>query len=288
MELILVKWGGSLITDKRRPGHARQSVIDRLSDELKEGRRGVEKGDPGGKSARIVLGHGSGSFGHAAAHRLGLTGQPDLRADPAGLLSAMEVRFEATRLHALVTQSLIRAGNPAWTLCPSAALMAKAGRPSRGDLTPFFAALGQGLLPVTYGDVLVDSELGVSIASTEALMRFLVGRLARRGLVVRRLLWMGETAGIYDRDGKTIPRVDGENLPRVKKMIEAPAGIDVTGGMLLRLRTAWELARLGIDSWILDGTAPGLFAAALRGDLATGQFVGGAIPGTHVAAHRRA
>lgn len=280
MELILVKWGGSLITDKRRPGTARQKVIDRLSRELREGQQGLDN-----NKTRIVLGHGSGSFGHAAAHRVGLTGRPDLRDDPQGLFSAMEVRVEAARLHTLVTQSLIQAGNPAWTFSPSATLVAKAGRPNQGDLTPFFEALNRGLLPVTYGDVLVDSSLGASIASTESLMRFLVGRLKRRGLVVRGLLWMGETAGIYDREGKTIPRIERGNLRRAQKMIEAPAGIDVTGGMLLRLRTAWELARLGIDSWILDGTVPGLFTAALRGELKGETFQDRQVPGTRVVAH---
>ena len=42
-----------------------------------------------------------------------------------------------------------------------------------------------------------------------------------------------------------------------------------------RLETAAALARLGVESWILDGRAPGRLAAALAGDR---------VPGTRVAA----
>ena len=267
--LVLVKWGGSLITDKTKPGHAREGVIERLCGELKQGLEAAPE-------VGVVLGHGSGSFGHAAAARVGMTGAAaGRRLEDADLRGAMEVRLEAARLHAMVSRSLLDAGLPTWTWAPSTALTAEGGRPRQGDLRAFFAALDQGLLPVTYGDVVVDTRLGASIASTEALMRFLVARLRRRRMPVARLLWMGETSGIYDHQGRTIPRIDRGNLRQAQKMIRAPSGIDVTGGMLLRLRTAWELARLGLDSWILDGTVPGLFAAALRGE---------EVPGTHVMA----
>src|SRR5262245_34803742 len=59
-DAILLKLGGSLITDKRRPGVARPEVITRLAEEVARAARGP---------ARLVVGHGSGSFGHVAAAR---------------------------------------------------------------------------------------------------------------------------------------------------------------------------------------------------------------------------
>ena len=271
MDWILIKWGGSLITDKRSPDTARPEVIGRLCEELAT----VRAEQP---QTAFVLGHGSGSFGHAAAARLGLTGQTPEPLGPERLADAMAVRLVAARLHAQVSDGLVQRGVPAWSWAPSVALRARGGRPTRGDVGALCRAVTGGLLPVTYGDVLLDSQLGASIASTEQVMDFLIARLRRRGIRPRRLLWMGETAGIYDREGRTIPVIDGKNRRQVEKMIDAPAGIDVTGGMLLRLRTAWKLARRGVESWILDGTVPGLFEAALRGE---------DVPGTRVRAEDR-
>ncbi|MFQ5350226.1 MAG: uridylate kinase, partial [Thermoanaerobaculia bacterium] len=64
LPLTLIKLGGSLITDKRRPGRSRRQVIARLAGEIAAaaGRR------PGG----LIVGHGRGSFGHPAAARHGV------------------------------------------------------------------------------------------------------------------------------------------------------------------------------------------------------------------------
>ena len=43
--------------------------------------------------------------------------------------------------------------------------------------------------------------------------------------------------------------------------------------MLLRLDTAWQLARRGVGSLIADGRRPGLLAAALRGEDVPGTLV---------------
>ena len=266
---ILIKWGGSLITDKRRPGHARADVIDRLCGELAAALKDTRL-----NGYQVILGHGSGSFGHAEAKKLGLSGQGSPKLTPERLADAMAVRVKAAELHHMVCASLVSHGVPAWSWAPSVALTAQDGSPAGGSLDGLLRAAQGDFLPVTYGDVLVDTTLGASISSTEKVMDFLIAEMAKQDLRPARLLWMGETSGIYDRDGQTIPQVNESNLNEVEEMIDAPAGIDVTGGMLLRLRTAWDLARRGVPSWILDGTVPGLFEAALKGEDVPGTKVG--------------
>ena len=142
----------------------------------------------------------------------------------------------------------------------------RAGKPARGAIEPLLEALDFGLLPITYGDVVMDSTWGASICSTEQALSYLAGRLRRRGLRVRRILWLGATNGIYDSQGATIPRVDSRSHASARRMIGATAGTDVTGGMLLRLETARRLARRGIESLIVDGRTPGLLTAGLLGE----------------------
>jgi isopentenyl phosphate kinase len=129
-----------------------------------------------------------------------------------------------------------------------------------------------GLSPVVFGDVVLDRAWGASIASTEQVFVALARRLLRAGTMIVRALWLGETDGVYDADGVTIPRLAAERLASLA--VAGASGTDVTGGMAHRLAATAELARLGIESWIVDGRVPGRLELALAGE---------AVPGTVVA-----
>lgn len=251
-EVVLVKLGGSLITDKARDAHARDELIGRLAAELAESLPRLDAG--------VVLGHGSGSFGHVAAERHGL-GDGLRDGDPR---AAAAVRQAAARLHHVVMEALLDAGVPAWSWAPSTAVVGEQGRPAAADVDAFFRVLELGMVPVTYGDVVADRSWGAAVTSTEAVLSYLVARLRRRGKTVRRVLWLGETDGVYDASGDTVPEIDAETFAEARGWVGGSRGTDVTGGMLLRLDTARDLARLGIESWIVDGRRPGLLAAGLE------------------------
>ena len=59
-KLVFLKLGGSLITVKDQPHTPRLDVIERLAQEIAAAR----SADPG---LQILLGHGSGSYGHVPA-----------------------------------------------------------------------------------------------------------------------------------------------------------------------------------------------------------------------------
>lgn len=224
----------------------------------------------------LVIGHGSGSFGHVAASRVGMTGggaggdQSVVDAD-----SATTVQHAAMTLHRIVVDAFHRAGAAPFSLPPSSWMVAENGEPVTANVEPIVRALALGAVPVVCGDVVLDRALGATICSTETVFRMLIDTLPRRQLSVARMYWLGETGGIYDPTGATIESVDGASFERVRGMIGGTDGTDVTGGMLLRLETARGLAKRGIESWIVDGTIPGLLAAALGGDH---------VPGTRVVA----
>ncbi len=259
--LTLVKLGGSLITDKRRPGRARRQVIARLAGEVAAAAAAAGPG-------RLIVGHGSGSFGHPAAARHGVD-----RGDGGGPAGVAETQARAAALHRLVVDALLEAGAAPFSLAPSSFMAASAGRPVGLSLEPLLLALDRSLLPVTYGDVVLDRRQGATICSTETVFDALIRALARRGRPVGRVLWLGETEGVWDAGGQLVEEITRANLPRVLAAAGAAAGTDVTGGMRHRLEAAAALARRGVESWILDGLAPGRLARALGGDR---------VPGTRV------
>lgn len=268
MEVVLVKLGGSLITDKKGVEQARGEVLARLAREIAAARR---EGLPNG--ARLVLGHGSGSFGHVAAARYGL-GRGLVRDGVTGPLEGVGVtQSTAAVLHRLVFDALLEAGEKPFSVAPSSAFVARDGRVCGGNVEPLVSALELDLLPVVYGDVIVDRQLGISICSTEAAFSYLIRRFRGLGHTVRDVLWLGTTDGVYGPEGETVPRIDSKSYRRLRRHLGGAAGTDVTGGMRLRVEAAWKLAQRGVPSWIMNGETPGSLRDALVGQGTNGTRV---------------
>jgi len=258
-DLVLLKLGGSLITDKRSEDAARHGEIRRLAGEIAEA-----LGSPGPDLPALLLGHGSGSFGHVAARRHGFSGGSG--ADPgARLRGAAAVQAKAAELHRIVVAALAEAGVPAFSAAPSSFLVARAGRPVDVAAAPIAQALASGLVPVVYGDVVLDRESGAAICSTESVLAALAAALPERGFRPVRAAWLGETDGVLGLDGATIPEIRPGRADAALAAAGGAAGADVTGGMAHRVETALLLARRGVESWIADGRRPGQVARALGG-----------------------
>jgi len=287
-EVTLLKLGGSLLTEKTQVDAVRPAVLARLAAEIAESAAAdgapVAAGGPGPAAAAaaagprrapLVLAHGSGSFGHVAARRHGIAAGLHGAAQLPGVSLTQE---RAAALHWQVCAALAVAGLHPFSLAPSSSVVAAGGRPLAIAVEPLLLALARGLLPVLYGDVVMDREQGVAICSTERLFELLARELPAHGTRVRRVLWLGETDGVYDADGRTVDRLVAGDLARrgeLRGAIGAAAGTDVTGGMLHRVETALALAARGIPSLIANGTTPGLLAAALRGEPVRGTEVAG-------------
>jgi isopentenyl phosphate kinase len=266
---LLVKLGGSLITDKRERESPRLEVLARVARELAGCRMSWSEGG-------LVVGHGSGSFGHYAAAGTPLA-QPrsDLAIPVREALCTAVARTQdaAARLHRHVVAALLAAGVDPYSLPPSGWLSTEAGKVAAVHLEPLQGALGLGLVPVVHGDVVVDRRAGAVIASTELVFEALARGLGAAGRRPRLAIWLGETDGILDRSGRRVDRVTEENLEAVRAATGGSAGVDVTGGMRLRLETAWGLAHAGVPSLIVDGRRPGVLVRAARGETGLGTLV---------------
>jgi len=273
--VVLLKLGGSLITDKARPDTPRPKVLRRLAAEIAEGIARWPAGH------RLILGHGSGSFGHEAAARYRIH---EGLGDPDRLPGVPATQERAAALHHLVLEELSRAGLLTFSIAPSSSLVAAGGRPARFAAEPLVLALGAGLLPVVYGDVVMDREQGSAICSTESVFLALTAELTEGSIPIDRAFWAGATPGILGSDGRPIERIAPTDTGGARAVAGGAAETDVTGGMLHRLEAALELAEREIPSLIFDGSVPGHVAAALRGDPVPGTRV---FPGNELPRHPR-
>ncbi len=254
--MIFLKIGGSLITDKASPSTPRPDVIARLAEEIAAARR--ER--PG---LRLVLGHGSGSFGHTAAGKYGT--REGVRT-PQGWRGFAEVWQAARSLNCLVTEALHAAGLPAVAFPLSTAATVEAGRIITWNLHPLQSALENGLLPVVYGDVAFDRERGGTILSTEEIFAYL-----STSLKPRRILIAGTEPGVwadYPACTLLIPELTPADLERQRAALHGSSATDVTGGMLSKVTGMLSLLETHpvLDEvCIFGGEQPGNLRAALLG-----------------------
>lgn len=258
-DTVFVKLGGSLITDKTREATPRLDVIRRLAQEI---RAALEVAP----ALRLVLGHGSGSFGHFAARRYGvhtgLAGQDDWR----GLA---ETSAAAARLNRIVVDACLEVGVPVISFQPSASARKRAGAVADLAVGPVQAALAHGLVPLVYGDVAFDDDRGTAIISTEDIFLYLA-----RHILPSRILMVGIVDGVYEADpirhpdSRRIPTLTPATLAQNLGGLGGSHGTDVTGGMVAKVRSLAALVaeRQNLRVHFFSGEIPGRLRAALLGD----------------------
>jgi isopentenyl phosphate kinase len=241
---IFLKLGGSLLTDKTAVEAVRGDVVRRLADEIAAAR----VAQPG---LSVLLGHGSGSFGHVAALKYGTRYGV---ATPIQWLGFAEVAAAAARLNTHLREALLAAGVPAITFFPGSSADCVDGRLVGLAVAPLQRALMAGLLPVVMGDVALDRVRGGTIVSTEELFSHLV-----RPLQPRTLLLAGETEGVYDGRGRVIGRIESADFDRIRSALHGSRGADVTGGMAGKVTEMLALVNAcpGLSVRIFSGLVPG-------------------------------
>ena len=257
--LTFIKFGGSVITDKTGQEAPDLPLIRRLAAEV---RAALDAAPP---DFRLIIGHGSGSFGHTYARRYGVhTGIP-----PAGdWIGFALTSAAALRLNRIVVDELLAAGVPAISFQPSATLVSRAGQLVGWDTAVLGRALERRMVPVVHGDVAFDEAQGSAIVSTEQL---LVALTRTPALQPDRVVLVGE-AGVYTADPRAHPQaeristISAANIDVVLQGAGASHGADVTGGMRSKVELMWRLALENPGLTVqLIGTAPGLLERALLG-----------------------
>ncbi len=254
--LVFLKLGGSLITVKGQAHTVRPEVLERLAQEIAAALAGDTK-------LQIVLGHGSGSFGHSAASRYNTRQGVVTTEQWEGFA---EVWRQAAELNHLVMSALESAHLPAIVFPPSATVIAQDGRVSTWNLAPLRAALDKNLLPVVYGDVAFDQERGGTILSTEDLFSYMAHELEPAYL-----LFAGLEAGVWDSfpaRHQLVKEITPTSFFEVVEGLKGSSAMDVTGGMLDKVRQVIALVNdmPGLQGMIFSGDVSGNVQRTLLGE----------------------
>ena len=253
--LTLLKLGGSLITDKSRPHTIREETIVRIAQEIVLARQAAP-------DLTLIIGHGSGSFGHVPAQQFNTRNGVYSKNGWEGFA---KVWHEARALNQIIVDILVSAGLPIIAFPPSATTISIAGNIIEWNTTPLQMALSHQLIPLINGDVIFDQQLGGTILSTEELFIFLA-----KNLQAERIIITGIEEGVwedYPTRTELIEKITPSGFQKIKHILGKSSSTDVTGGMEKKVESLLSLiiTSPGIKAQICSGNEPGTLEQALLG-----------------------
>ena len=227
--LRIIKLGGSIITDKTRPGIINRDAITALATTIAQF-----------NTSPLIIVHGAGSCGHpeAAAWKIqaGVT-----KENARGIF---ETHQAVSALNREVVQALRSAGLEAVSLHPFGCSFAEDGRLCFAGVEQISALLKMGVIPVLHGDVVMDKVRGACIVSGDRIVPYLAVALQASDVGIITL-----TGGVLSKTGTIVPEITRESV-KTLDLGGFDGGADVTGGMQGKVAELLDLADARIKSHI--------------------------------------
>ncbi len=235
--MILIKLGGSVITDKSKPFFFKKNNVDRLAYEIKKA------------DQQIILIHGAGSFGHILAKEYTLS---DGFSEKKQLYGMSATLAKVQKLNTMLLEVFLAHSLPVVSLPPHTYLQLADQKPTPTEFKVFEQYLKQGFIPVTFGDVVLDTHRGFTICSGDLLMYMFAEHFSPEKVV-----FVVDEDGLFtanpkiDKNAQFIEQTTGTTLKSFSTVANSHA--DVTKGMQGKLDIISAIAKLGIDTILVNG-----------------------------------
>jgi isopentenyl phosphate kinase len=249
-KIVLVKLGGSVITDKDRPMSPNLRNIRTVAKQL-------SRALIADKDLRLILIHGGGSFGHYYAKKFGLGREKTNGAAPEGLAWTAASMIE---LHSVVLNVLCNAGVYCGTILPIELLsgLEKKLSVSEAGKSRINSLFANGLRPITFGYVNLEGNYSYIVSGDT------IALAIAKSFSVEKAVFVMDVDGVYptpDLAGEIVEILTREDTSVRSSLRE----YDVTGGIQAKISTGFDLSELGSDVYFLNGTKPNRLFRAITG-----------------------
>ncbi len=235
--MILIKLGGSVITNKKRPLSARRKAINVLAKNLRKIK------EP------IILVHGGGSYGHYWSARYDMHTK-EKRYDMRGVAI---VKNSMIQLDKIVLDALLHNKLNPYSVPPTDFM--SGNRPIAAKVKEMAAIAKAGLIPVTYGDALWFGQKKTYILSGDKIMTHLA-----KILTPKLCIFALNEDGLYsDFESKELIYKIDNRRPTIPEN-----AADVTGGMRRKVQEATSIARAGTSVFFVNGNKPERILEAVK------------------------
>ena len=227
--MILIKLGGSIITNKARPLSAKRKTIDNILKQIKK------------INEPKILVHGGGSYGHYWSVKYGMHTKP-AKYDLKGL---SVVKNSMIELNKIILDSAVKNRLNPYCLPPTDFM--NGNKPIRSKVEKIGDIAKSGLTPVTYGDALWYGQKKSYILSGDVIMTT-IGKILKPRLSI----FVLDVDGVYsDTKSKELIYDFKKEKPIISKN-----KMDVTGGMTRKITEATNMSKSGLKVFFVNGNKP--------------------------------
>jgi len=218
--MMIVKIGGSAITDKSAFRKPKLEVIDGIARDIAEVKR------------RLILVHGAGSFGHPLVVKYKLKEVEDLK-------GIAEAHLSCKDLNMLVCRAMVKWGLKPYPIHPFSNFRVEGGK-IIFDKTLILNSMKKDFIPVIHGDIVFNSDLNRFVILSGDDITIELAKVFR----VEKVGFATDVDGVYV-DGKLADVVTSKDLEKIGSSV----GIDVTGGMRSKVE---KILRSGVKARIFN------------------------------------
>jgi isopentenyl phosphate kinase len=235
--MILIKLGGSIITNKEKPLSPRIKTIDNIAKQLKK------------ISEPFVIVHGGGSFGHYWSVKYDMHTKP-AKYDSHGVSIVKNSMIE---LNKIILDSLTKNKLNPYCLPPTDFMSGNKPIPSKVREIKKIAE--SNLIPVTFGDALWYGQKKSYILSGDKIMSVLANALRPRLSI-----FVLNVDGLYSdlRTKRLIYNMKDDQV----SIQDIP--MDVTGGMTRKVEEATKISKMGLKVFFTNGNKPERITNAIQ------------------------
>ena len=235
--MILIKLGGSIITNKEKPLSVRRKTIDNLTKSLKKIK------EP------IVIIHGGGSYGHYWSVKYDMHTK-ERKYDLRGVAIVKNSMIE---LNKIILDSFLKNRLNPYCLPPTDFMTRN--KPITKKVKEVEKISKSGLIPVTFGDALWYGQNKTFILSGDKIMTHFA-KILKPKLCIFAL----NEDGVYSdlKSKKLIHELKGER-PSISEN-----KMDVTGGMTRKIEEASKIAKMGMNVFFVNGNKPERIVKAVK------------------------
>ena len=236
--MILIKLGGSIITNKEKPLSARRKTIDNILNQINRIREPK------------ILVHGGGSYGHYWSVKY------DMHTKPAkyDMRGVSIVKNSMIDLNKIILNSAVKNRINAYCLPPTDFM--NGNKPIKNKILTINEIAKSGLTPITYGDALWFGKKKSYILSGDVIMS-MIGKILKPRLSI----FVLDVDGVYSNTkSKKLIRDFKKEKPIISKN-----KIDVTGGMTRKITEATNMSKSGLKVFFVNGNKPKRILDAVSG-----------------------
>jgi len=275
--MIILKLGGSILTKKDlKKAEVNYANLDRIATEIKDAFTDINVNQD--LSEGLVIIHGAGSYGHPPAKKYKI-GEPFEK----NQYSQRRIGFSKTqncvkKLNTIICESLINHEIPCVAIQASSFITTKNKRIKSFNLSLIKKYLEEGFVPVIYGDVVLDEELKIAVLSGDQILQYIAKNLKiRDSKSNKKVVILGtDVSGVFTKNPKKYD--DAKHIPKLSSLDEiekfdSTTNIDVTGGMIGKIKELLQLAEIGIESKIINANESGAISNALLNKKVEGTII---------------